>query len=104
MVGAVDSAEVTAAYEFPKFVAPDRLPADTGSDMFKVTGPDALVEGDFTDNFDESSTGVTNDSGVAVIITSFGYKKPSYMFCVSNVSHVTLDYDQSANVEECDSR
>ena len=63
----------------------------------------ADVDGTFTGDFDESFTNVTtNGSGVAVFDTTTQVKKPSFTFCVDDVTHATLTYDDNDNVETCD--
>ena len=64
--------------------------------------PDAEVTGTFSDHFDETATGVTNESGVAVILTEGQYKKPSYEFCVDDGIKGTLTYEPNDNVETCE--
>ncbi|MCZ6699748.1 MAG: hypothetical protein O7D94_12520, partial [Planctomycetota bacterium] len=66
-----------------------------------VSGAD--VSGTFTGDYDESHTETTNGSGVAVLTTT-GTKKGnvSFMFCVDDVVHGALSYDDTANVITCD--
>jgi len=64
----------------------------------------ATVTGDFTGDYNETRSGVTNSSGVAVIDTAnTAWKPSSFTFCVTNVTHATLTYDSNDNVETCDS-
>jgi len=63
----------------------------------------ATVTGTFTGSYNETRSGVTNSSGVAVITTTTQVKSPAYTFCVNNVTHATLTYNAGANVETCDS-
>ncbi|MHC4155175.1 MAG: LamG-like jellyroll fold domain-containing protein, partial [Planctomycetota bacterium] len=63
---------------------------------------DALVDGTFTGDYNETFYDVpTNGSGVAVFVTTTQVKKPSFMFCVDDVTD-TLTYDSNDNVEDCD--
>jgi hypothetical protein len=61
----------------------------------------ADVTGTFTGDFNEQLTETTNGSGVAVITTTTQVKKPSYAFCVDDVTHATLTYDPNDNIETC---
>ncbi len=65
----------------------------------------ATVTGQFTGNYNETCSAVTNSSGVAVIDTATAIKLKTihFTFCVTNVTHATLTYDPNANVETCDS-
>jgi len=65
----------------------------------------ATVTGQFTGDFNETDSAVTNSSGVAVIDTVATVKAPSvsFTFCVTNVTHATLTYNSGDNVETCDS-
>ena len=65
----------------------------------------ATVTGQFTGNYNETRSGVTNSSGVAVIDTATAIKLKTihFTFCVTNVTHATLTYDPNANVETCKS-
>lgn len=64
----------------------------------------ADVDGTFTGSFNETIYDVTTDeNGQAVFTTSTQTKKPSFTFCVDDVTHATLPYDQTDNVETCDS-
>jgi len=60
---------------------------------------DATVTGTFSGDFNETRSGVTEISGVAVIRTISDFKKPSFQFCVDNVVKGSLVYD---NIESCD--
>ena len=63
----------------------------------------ANVTGTFTGSYNETRSGTTDGSGVAVITTTTQVKKPAYTFCVDNVTHATLTYATGDNVETCDS-
>jgi hypothetical protein len=63
----------------------------------------AEVTGTFTGDYNEQLTGITNSNGVAIITTSTQTKKPLYEFCVDNVTHETLTYNPSNNIETCKS-
>jgi hypothetical protein len=65
-----------------------------------VSGVD--VTGTFTGDFNEQLTETTNGSGVAVLTTTTQAKKPSYTFCVDNLTG-SLSYSSGDNVETCDS-
>jgi len=65
-----------------------------------VSGAD--VTGTFTGDFNETLTGTTDGTGAAVITTTTQVKRPSYTFCVDNVTD-TLTYNSADNVETCDS-
>ena len=64
----------------------------------------AEVTGTFTGDFDETLTITTNNNGVAVITTSTQAKKPSYTFCMIDVTHSSLTYDSNDDVETCKSK
>jgi len=64
----------------------------------------ANVTGTFTGDYNETITGTTGPNGAAVITTSEYVKKPSYTFCVDDVSHGTLTYDPYDNIEICKSK
>ncbi|MHC4132081.1 MAG: hypothetical protein ACYSSP_08290 [Planctomycetota bacterium] len=59
------------------------------------------VTGTFTGSYNETLTETTNGSGQAVLTTTTQIKKPSYQFCVDDVVG-TLPYDDTQNVETCD--
>jgi hypothetical protein len=64
----------------------------------------ALLDGTFTGDFSETFYDVATDAnGEAVFTTAGCIKKPSYTFCVDDVTHGTLPYDSADNVETCDS-
>ena len=52
--------------------------------------------------FTKSASATTNASGVAVINGGKKKNAASLTFCVGNLTHATLVYDQSANVVTCD--
>jgi hypothetical protein len=63
---------------------------------------DALVDGTFTGDYSETFYDVaTDENGVAVFVTTTQVKKPSFTFCVDDVTD-TLTYDSNDNVEDCD--
>jgi len=64
----------------------------------------AQVTGTFSDDFDETRSGVTDANGMAVILTEAEVKKPLYTFCVNNVAKGTLTYEPNENVETCERR
>jgi endoglucanase len=53
--------------------------------------------------YDESASGVTNESGLAIVEGPRLKNVASCTFCVDDVTHATLGYDPSANEETCDS-
>jgi hypothetical protein len=65
----------------------------------------AWVKGTFTGDYSEAPTPtvMTDGNGVAVIMTSAQVKKPSYTFCVDNVTYEyeSLVYQPNDNVETC---
>jgi len=63
----------------------------------------ANVTGTFTGNFTGTQSATTNSSGVAVLEAGPKKGSTSFTFCVDNVTHSTLPYNSSANVETCDS-
>ena len=63
----------------------------------------ANVTGTFSGDYNETLIATTNAAGVAVINTSTSTKKPSYTFCVDNVTYGTLTYESSDNIETCKS-
>ncbi len=46
---------------------------------------------------------VSNGNGVATIMTFTEVKKPSYTFCVTDITNDSLQYDSDENLETCDS-
>jgi lysophospholipase L1-like esterase len=62
----------------------------------------AQVSGQFSGDYNESADKVTGQDGNAVLVTSGQQRKPSFTFCVTDVTG-DHDYDESANVETCDS-
>jgi len=64
----------------------------------------ANVTGTFTGDYNETITGTTGTNGKAVITTSAYVRRPSYTFCVDDLSHGTLTYDPNDNIEDCKSR
>jgi hypothetical protein len=63
----------------------------------------AEVTGTFTGSYSQQLTGVTDSSGAVVITTSTQAKKPSYTFCVDDVTHESLMYSPGDNIETCGS-
>jgi alkaline phosphatase len=63
----------------------------------------ATVTGAFTGTYNETVSAATGSDGVAVLVTTGTSKKPSYTITVTDISHPTLAYDPSANVETSDS-
>ncbi|UCD27411.1 MAG: phosphodiester glycosidase family protein [Planctomycetota bacterium] len=61
----------------------------------------ANVTGTFTGDFDETLSETTNINGVAVLTTTAAVKKPSFTFCVDNITHASLTYNSDDNVETC---
>jgi hypothetical protein len=61
----------------------------------------ATVTGTFIGDFSETQSAVTDETGVAVFITSGCVKRPSYTFCVDSVE-ASLPYDFNDDVETCD--
>jgi hypothetical protein len=60
------------------------------------------VTGIFTGDYSETLTGTTASDGSVIITTTAETKKPSYEFCIDTLSHGTLKYISSDNVETCD--
>ena len=63
----------------------------------------ANVTGTFAGDFNETSSGVTDGNGVAVIRTTLELKKPLYEFCVNSVDKESLDYFPKNDIETCKS-
>lgn len=64
----------------------------------------ATVTGSFTGAFTETQSAATNANGVAELMTdAAGKGNPGFEFCVDNVTHADLVYDEQANVETCES-
>lgn len=63
----------------------------------------ATVTGTFDGDFNETSSGVTDNNGVAVIRTSEQIKKPLYEFCVNSVDKESLEYNSEDDIETCKS-
>lgn len=117
-VGWVDEAQISA-YAAPTTCHVDSIVLSTVTSAGKKKGratvtikdnnggpvANATVTGQFTGNYNETRSGVTNSSGVAVIdtVTALKLKTVTFTFCVTNVTHATLTYDSGANVETCDS-
>ena len=68
--------------------------------------PNVTVTGTFSNGLSGTYSGVTNDSGVAKILhPALNGSKPSYTFCVTNLSQQFFDtYDSGANSATCASR
>jgi PKD repeat protein len=63
----------------------------------------ALVDGTFSGDYSESFVDVTTDANGQAVFTSTGcVKKPSYSFCVDDITHSSLTYSSGGNVETCD--
>ncbi len=63
----------------------------------------ALVDGTFTGSYNESFYNVvTNENGIAVFTTTTQVKKPSFTFCVNDVTG-SLTYNPAENVVTCSS-
>ena len=63
----------------------------------------ALVDGTFSGDFDDVIVDQVTDANGQAVFTSTGcLKRPSYTFCVDDVT-ATLPYNSAANVESCDS-
>ncbi len=64
----------------------------------------ATVTGSFSGDTNQSGlSGVTDASGLAVIEGKKDKNLVSITFCVDDVTHATLTYDPTDNVETCDS-
>ena len=63
----------------------------------------AQVMGTFAGDYSEHLTGMTDASGVTVMTTLAQVKKPSYTFCVDDVTHESLIYNSDDNIETCKS-
>jgi hypothetical protein len=64
-----------------------------------VTG--AVVEGTFTGDLAETMSAATDSTGTAVLTTSGAIKKPSFGFCVDDISFDSLIYAEGDNVVTC---
>ncbi|MFH1370763.1 MAG: fibronectin type III domain-containing protein [Planctomycetota bacterium] len=63
----------------------------------------ATVSGTFSGTLSESASGTTNSAGTVVIQTVGKTRSPgSLTFCVDNVTHTSLTYNPSDNMETCD--
>ncbi len=62
----------------------------------------ATVYGTFSGDVSGSYSATTNASGVAVMETGRFSGVSNFSYCVTNVTHSSLTYDSSANVETCD--
>ncbi len=62
----------------------------------------ATVTGTFAGDFNGTRSGVTSGSGVAVLTIGPKGGRTVFTFCVDGVTHTTLLYDASQNVETCD--
>ncbi|MBN1481230.1 glycosyl hydrolase family protein [candidate division KSB1 bacterium] len=62
---------------------------------------DATVSGTFSGDFNESVSGVTDGSGLVMLMTSIDARKPVFSFCVDDVTHNLLVYNSAANVITC---
>ena len=75
------------------------------ADSYGAPVAKATVTGTFTDGFNETRSGVTDDSGQAEIQTvGTGTATSHFSFCVDDVTYDELAYDPDANVENCESR
>ncbi len=63
----------------------------------------ATVTATFTGSFNENVSATSNSNGVATLTTTAQTKKPSYTITVTDVSHATLPYNSSLNIETSDS-
>jgi len=61
----------------------------------------ATVTGTFAGDYVGSRSGVTNTSGVAVLTIGPKGGRTVFTFCVDGVTHATLAYDASQNVQTC---
>ena len=63
----------------------------------------ATVTGHFTGDIDETDSGTTDATGVAVITTTTAVKVTSisFTFCATNITHATLTYAPTADVVTC---
>jgi hypothetical protein len=62
----------------------------------------ATVSGTFSGDISGTGSATTDSNGVAVIAITQKVTVSTYTFCVTNVTHASLSYDSSANVETCD--
>ena len=60
------------------------------------------VTGTFSGDYLDSLTGTTGSDGSVIFTTSTETKRPTYEFCVDLLSHGSLTYVSSDNVEMCD--
>lgn len=62
----------------------------------------ATVSGTFSGSWNESASGITDSNGIAIIQTASTLKGGvSVNFCVDNISHSSLIYDDTQNVMTC---
>jgi len=62
----------------------------------------ATVTGTFAGDYSGTRTASTNGSGVAVLVIGPKGGRTVFTFCVAGVTHETLVYDATQNVETCD--
>ncbi|RPH91988.1 MAG: glycosyl hydrolase family protein, partial [Calditrichaeota bacterium] len=70
-------------------------------DNFGNPVPSATVTGSFSGDFNETVAGSTGADGTVALTTSVEARRPVFSFCVSNVTHTVLTYDQNSNTITC---
>ena len=71
------------------------------NDGLPVAG--TTVDGDFNGDFTSHASSLTNDLGIVQLQTETTAKgNTSFGFCVTSVTHDTLNYEPVANIETCD--
>lgn len=63
----------------------------------------ATVSGEFTGDVTDTDSGVTAGDGTVTLQSNPTSGRLKFTFCVTDVTHASLTYDSSANVETCDS-
>jgi hypothetical protein len=81
----------------------EAIAAVTIVDEYGSPVPGAVVSGTFTGDASGSASGTTDASGEVTIKLSVQGTVSGFTFCVDNVTHDSMTYDPSANVETCDS-
>ncbi|MFO8008211.1 MAG: hypothetical protein R6V05_10795, partial [Candidatus Brocadiia bacterium] len=97
----VDSITVTVVSVNP---AKDKARAEVVIvDNLGAAVQDATVSGTFSGDVTGSGSDATDANGLAVIESGTANGITSVTFCVDDVTHATLTYDSTSNVETCDS-
>ena len=112
LLAVAGSCSCTPSYIHIQSIIPTTIKGSKGQKFGKVTvivnddcgnpvsGVD--VTGTFTGDYSDTLTGTTGSDGSIILTTSTETKRPSYEFCIDTLSHGTLAYISSYNVETCD--